>query len=365
MDVCEALDLRDAVLPVVPRRRRHACRPRSGRASADRACTSRWPASDDPRWRLRRCGVDVVGAAVAGGGAAAGSGLALRRLVVKLTSSGPILYRQTGVGRIGVALSPRCLKFRTTHEGAHDQQIQLLLPANHQDGPAFKIDRRPARHEGRADPAQARLDELPQSGQRALRRQEPRRAASARPERGRAVLPGGSAAASRSSSGMTCVWQVYGRNRVSFKRWVEMDPCYIDNWSLWMDFKLICEDRARGILRGTRDATRRSALSARRASGASTSRIALRRGGGSIHRGPRLVTGRSILRSATPMPRSSFWTLLSSRAGVEPRLDGEHGPSRHGGWPPALVFVAADVVHVSPQPVAGPVHVVRDETRRT
>jgi lipopolysaccharide/colanic/teichoic acid biosynthesis glycosyltransferase len=39
--------------------------------------------------------------------------------------------------------------------------------------------------------------------------------------------------------GLTCVWQVYGRNRVSFKRWVEMDLFYIDNWSLWMDLKLI------------------------------------------------------------------------------------------------------------------------------
>jgi len=39
--------------------------------------------------------------------------------------------------------------------------------------------------------------------------------------------------------GLTCVWQVYGRNRVSFKRWVEMDLYYIDNWSLWLDIKLI------------------------------------------------------------------------------------------------------------------------------
>ena len=41
--------------------------------------------------------------------------------------------------------------------------------------------------------------------------------------------------------GLTCVWQVWGRNRVSFKRWVEMDLYYIDNWSLWLDLKLLLE----------------------------------------------------------------------------------------------------------------------------
>jgi lipopolysaccharide/colanic/teichoic acid biosynthesis glycosyltransferase len=50
--------------------------------------------------------------------------------------------------------------------------------------------------------------------------------------------------------GLTCVWQVYGRNQVSFKRWVEMDLFYIDNWSLWMDIKLIFHT-VRVVLRGT------------------------------------------------------------------------------------------------------------------
>ena len=50
--------------------------------------------------------------------------------------------------------------------------------------------------------------------------------------------------------GLTCIWQVYGRNRVSFKRWVEMDLYYIDNWSLWMDIKLLLHT-FRAVLRGT------------------------------------------------------------------------------------------------------------------
>ena len=50
--------------------------------------------------------------------------------------------------------------------------------------------------------------------------------------------------------GLTCVWQVWGRNRVSFKRWVEMDLYYIDNWSLWLDIKLIAHT-FRTVLAGT------------------------------------------------------------------------------------------------------------------
>jgi lipopolysaccharide/colanic/teichoic acid biosynthesis glycosyltransferase len=50
--------------------------------------------------------------------------------------------------------------------------------------------------------------------------------------------------------GLTCVWQVWGRNKVSFKRWVEMDLYYIDNWSLWLDVKLILHT-VRSVFGGT------------------------------------------------------------------------------------------------------------------
>ncbi len=39
--------------------------------------------------------------------------------------------------------------------------------------------------------------------------------------------------------GITCVWQVSGRNNVNFDRWMEMDLEYIDNWSLWLDIKIL------------------------------------------------------------------------------------------------------------------------------
>jgi lipopolysaccharide/colanic/teichoic acid biosynthesis glycosyltransferase len=40
--------------------------------------------------------------------------------------------------------------------------------------------------------------------------------------------------------GLTCIWQVSGRNQVSdFREWVRLDLEYIDNWSLWLDIKIL------------------------------------------------------------------------------------------------------------------------------
>jgi lipopolysaccharide/colanic/teichoic acid biosynthesis glycosyltransferase len=39
--------------------------------------------------------------------------------------------------------------------------------------------------------------------------------------------------------GITCLWQVSGRNTISFEKWMELDKEYIDTWSLWLDFKIL------------------------------------------------------------------------------------------------------------------------------
>ncbi len=39
--------------------------------------------------------------------------------------------------------------------------------------------------------------------------------------------------------GITCIWQVSGRNKISFTQWMKMDMQYIDNWSLSLDFKIL------------------------------------------------------------------------------------------------------------------------------
>ena len=42
--------------------------------------------------------------------------------------------------------------------------------------------------------------------------------------------------------GITCLWQVNGRNKiVDFNDWMRLDLSYIDNWSLWLDFKILCK----------------------------------------------------------------------------------------------------------------------------
>jgi len=165
---------------------------------------------------------------------------------VKLTSKGPVFFRQIRVGKNGETF--HCLKFRTMFVGAHAEQ-EKLRAASTQDGPAFKIPKDPRITGVGRVLRKFSLDELPQLlnvlvGDMSLVGPRPpiptevdkytwwqRRRISVKP-------------------GLTCVWQVWGRNRVSFKRWVEMDLYYIDNWSLWLDLKLIVHT-VRVVLRGT------------------------------------------------------------------------------------------------------------------
>ena len=39
--------------------------------------------------------------------------------------------------------------------------------------------------------------------------------------------------------GLTCLWQVSGRNTTSFNNWMRLDMQYIDQWSLWLDLKIL------------------------------------------------------------------------------------------------------------------------------
>ena len=39
--------------------------------------------------------------------------------------------------------------------------------------------------------------------------------------------------------GITCIWQVSGRNNIDFDQWMKLDLKYIDDWSLWLDAKLL------------------------------------------------------------------------------------------------------------------------------
>jgi len=39
--------------------------------------------------------------------------------------------------------------------------------------------------------------------------------------------------------GLTCLWQISGRNKIAFDQWMKLDLQYIDNWSLWLDLKIL------------------------------------------------------------------------------------------------------------------------------
>ncbi len=41
--------------------------------------------------------------------------------------------------------------------------------------------------------------------------------------------------------GITCFWQICGRSSIPFKEWMELDMRYIDNWSLWLDLKILAK----------------------------------------------------------------------------------------------------------------------------
>lgn len=177
--------------------------------------------------------VDLVGAALSLLGTL--PVILLCALAVRLTSRGPILYRQRRVGQSGCIFT--CWKFRTMYVGAERLQ-EGLRQFSVQDGPAFKILADP-----RVTPVgrvlrKFSLDELPQlanvlAGNMSLVGPRPPLPSEvvryeAWQLRRLAVRPG-----------LTCIWQVWGRNRVGWQRWVEMDLQYIDNWSLWLDFKLL------------------------------------------------------------------------------------------------------------------------------
>jgi len=50
--------------------------------------------------------------------------------------------------------------------------------------------------------------------------------------------------------GLTCLWQINGRSSISFDHWMDLDMQYIDQWSLWLDLKILAKTIP-AVLRGT------------------------------------------------------------------------------------------------------------------
>lgn len=161
---------------------------------------------------------------------------ALVALAIKLDSSGPVFFTQTRLG-----LNKRrfqVFKFRTMVVDAEKLQA-ALENKNEIKGPAFKIASDPRITKLGLWLRKFSIDELPQFlnvflGQMSLVGPRPL------PERD---YNGFSVNWHRRrfsvKPGLTCLWQVNGRNNVQFEEWMEMDMEYIDGWSLGLDFLIL------------------------------------------------------------------------------------------------------------------------------
>jgi exopolysaccharide biosynthesis polyprenyl glycosylphosphotransferase len=158
-------------------------------------------------------------------------------LMIKLTSPGPVFFRQQ---RSGLNGSPFTLyKFRTMVTNA-EQFKHELEAMNEMRGPVFKVTNDPRITPLGTFLRRYSLDELPQLfnvlrgemslvGPRPLPVDEVKRFDDFAHRRRLSVKPG-----------LTCLWQISGRNQITdFKEWVRLDLEYIDNWSLWLDYKIL------------------------------------------------------------------------------------------------------------------------------
>ena len=162
--------------------------------------------------------------------------LAAIALAVKLSDRGPVLYRWRVVGRAGQPFTG--YKFRSMVTNA-DELKAALEGANEMSGPVFKL---------RGDPRITRagrilrrfsLDELPQlwsvlvGDMSLVGPRPPLQSEYARfSERQRAKLA--------VKPGITCLWQVEGRNQITdFEDWLRLDLEYIERWSLGLDLQIL------------------------------------------------------------------------------------------------------------------------------
>lgn len=156
---------------------------------------------------------------------------------IKLSSSGPVFFRQERCGRNGMPF--KMLKFRTMCLEAEAQKGDLMAE-NEMEGPVFKLLRDPRIFRFGYFLRRWSLDELPQMvnvlkgemslvGPRPLPVEEIKRIEDSAQRRRLSVKPG-----------ITCLWQISGRNRINrFEDWVALDLEYIDNWSIWLDARIL------------------------------------------------------------------------------------------------------------------------------
>jgi exopolysaccharide biosynthesis polyprenyl glycosylphosphotransferase len=161
--------------------------------------------------------------------------IVLVALAIKLTSPGSVFFKQTRIGLNGRMFT--LYKFRTMIEDAHQRRGEIAH-LNEMTGPVFKAKDDPRVTAVGRILRKFSLDEIPQlwnvfRGDMSLVGPRPpipeevanyhrwhRRRLSMKP-------------------GLTCLWQISGRNNVDFDRWMQLDLQYIDNWSPSLDLKIL------------------------------------------------------------------------------------------------------------------------------
>lgn len=156
-------------------------------------------------------------------------------VAVKLSSPGPVFFKQKRMGKNGRLFT--LYKFRSMYIDAEERKKELEV-LNEMRGPVFKIEDDPRRTRVGKFLRRSSLDETPQfwnvlRGDMSLVGPRPplpdevkeydvwqRRRLSMKP-------------------GLTCLWQIEGRNRIDFNEWMKLDLQYIDTWSLCLDIKLL------------------------------------------------------------------------------------------------------------------------------
>jgi exopolysaccharide biosynthesis polyprenyl glycosylphosphotransferase len=166
-------------------------------------------------------------------------------IAIKLTSSGPVLFRQQRVGRNEETFL--VLKFRTMSRGAEDIRHDLDH-LNEADGPLFKM---------RTDPRVTRLgrflrrsslDEVPQlinvwKGEMSLVGPRPFIVSES------SLIEGWARKRFEARPGMTGLWQISGRNELSHLELARLDYQYVASWSFWWDIYILWQTPA-AVLRG-------------------------------------------------------------------------------------------------------------------
>ena len=168
-------------------------------------------------------------------------------ILIRLDSRGPIFFVQERVGYNKRRFE--CYKFRTMTSGAEKRQAELEH-LNEASGPVFKIKDDPRVTKIGKILRKASMDELPQLfnvlkgdmslvGPRPLPIRDYKRFEKNWQKRRFSIRPG-----------LTCLWQIQGRNELSFEEWIELDMEYIDQWSLLLDFRILVKTIP-AVFRGT------------------------------------------------------------------------------------------------------------------